>query len=369
MNAFLRFSLYSMLFLSLTSAHAFIMPSQNMDASQPHSTAPQSTVRQPTAPQAAPASQQSPKAQSHAKQSLPQQPQAAKPQAKQLLPAQSQPVAKAQASKQTAVQPTAAAPAIVPVSDETIAEMDQDLSPIRMEIYKDGPLVLGQPTSIVAYIYDKEGGIDANQLSPAPHNHFRLTLIDPSLASMLSLYPVATDNHGYYKFNMTFLKPGEYMLLGEITDAQGNVYAPTGSLKLPGNPQLISKSSHIEPGTIEKHQTINDLQFSATTTSKKIHAKQLVILDITAKHMTGEFHKGLEPHMNQYAHLIGINEQKTVIFHEDPINRAPTSSKQRGGPDVRFKLRFPEAGFYRLWVQFQVDGKPVLVPYDLEVLP
>lgn len=241
------------------------------------------------------------------------------------------------------------------------------VSPIKMEI---GPTQLhrGQPSSFVAYIYDKNGPLKSEQLSPSAHNQFRITLIDPSLSQVLSVYPTATDHNGYYKFDTTFEKSGTYTLFAEITDKQGKVYTPSSSLTIPGKPQVISKATHLPPGTVEPHQQVGDLHFSATTTSKKIQAKQLVILDITAKHLTGEFHKALEPHMNHYAHLIAVSEDKEVLIHVDPINAAPSATTRLGGPDVRFKLRFPKPGFYRLWVLFQIDGKPVVVPYDLEVV-
>jgi hypothetical protein len=49
------------------------------------------------------------------------------------------------------------------------------------------------------------------------------------------------------------------------------------------------------------------------------------------------------------------------------MGEEPENNDARGGPELDFHLSFPTSGFYRLFVQVQIEGKNVFVPLDVQV--
>jgi hypothetical protein len=58
-------------------------------------------------------------------------------------------------------------------------------------------------------------------------------------------------------------------------------------------------------------------------------------------------------------------------LHSHPTDMLPEGvdrATRRGGPEVEFKAIFPSAGPYRIWTQFQREGKVATVSFTIEVV-
>ena len=61
----------------------------------------------------------------------------------------------------------------------------------------------------------------------------------------------------------------------------------------------------------------------------------------------------LQPYLDTYAHVTGFREGDMAFTHLHPGNAVTTMG---GGPDLMFMIEAPEAGTYRLFIQFTVAG-------------
>ena len=77
----------------------------------------------------------------------------------------------------------------------------------------------------------------------------------------------------------------------------------------------------------------------------------------------------LEPVMGAFLHLVGFHESRTTALHVHPGTSRTPGSKDRGGPDLYFRLFAPWPGFFRLFVQVQRDGVQQFASFGLNVAP
>ncbi|MFH9005838.1 hypothetical protein ACH4E5_21745 [Streptomyces afghaniensis] len=64
----------------------------------------------------------------------------------------------------------------------------------------------------------------------------------------------------------------------------------------------------------------------------------------------------LQPYLGAYGHLVALRSGDLAYLHVHP-NGEPGDGKTRPGPDISFTATAPSAGSYRLFLDFQHDGK------------
>ena len=74
----------------------------------------------------------------------------------------------------------------------------------------------------------------------------------------------------------------------------------------------------------------------------------------------------LEPVMGSFAHIVGIAGDLHTVLHIHPHGPA-LQAADRGGPEVDFRLRPAAAGFYRLFVQVQTEGRIRCLRFGINV--
>jgi hypothetical protein len=62
-----------------------------------------------------------------------------------------------------------------------------------------------------------------------------------------------------------------------------------------------------------------------------------------------------------------ISEDSNVYLHCHPEQLTSPGADARGGPDIPFATFFPRPGRYKLWVQFQRQGRLGVVSYVVDV--
>lgn len=61
----------------------------------------------------------------------------------------------------------------------------------------------------------------------------------------------------------------------------------------------------------------------------------------------------LQPYLDTYAHMTGIRSDDLAFTHLHPADKV---NGDHGGPTLTFRTEFPEAGTWRLFLQFQTNG-------------
>jgi hypothetical protein len=69
----------------------------------------------------------------------------------------------------------------------------------------------------------------------------------------------------------------------------------------------------------------------------------------------------LEPYLGSIGHVVVLSEDGERYLHVHALEG------QGSGPEALFETEFPESGVYKIWGQFQRNGKVVTVPFVVEV--
>ncbi len=71
----------------------------------------------------------------------------------------------------------------------------------------------------------------------------------------------------------------------------------------------------------------------------------------------------LEPYLGARGHLVALREGDLAFLHVHPLDEATTGSV------IRFRVEWPSAGRYRLFLQYRSRGRVVTAPFTAEVTP
>ena len=107
---------------------------------------------------------------------------------------------------------------------------------------------------------------------------------------------------------------------------------------------------------------------------------------LRVRNEAGALVEGLEPFLGAWAHFVAIDPAHRHFIHAHPLGAESPGSAEPAtseslphahlpvdpGPppdEIRTKIIFPTSGIYRVWAQFQVDGRLITIPFDLNVGP
>jgi hypothetical protein len=76
---------------------------------------------------------------------------------------------------------------------------------------------------------------------------------------------------------------------------------------------------------------------------------------------TGKAITDLQPYLGAIGHVVIISEDTQTYLHVHPMDDSST------GPDAMFMTTFPKAGVYKIFGQFQQNGKVFVVPFIVKV--
>jgi hypothetical protein len=85
---------------------------------------------------------------------------------------------------------------------------------------------------------------------------------------------------------------------------------------------------------------------------------------------SGEPVKDLQPYLGAWGHALMLSEDASDFYHSHTTEAIPdnvNSMTVLSNTDVSFKAFFPRAGRYRVWSQFQRQGKLITVDFTIEV--
>jgi hypothetical protein len=89
------------------------------------------------------------------------------------------------------------------------------------------------------------------------------------------------------------------------------------------------------------------------------------LIDFTLSDADGRPISDLEPFLGAWGHMFIVSADLADAVHSHPI----TPLTDPGGPRIVFRQRFPRAGTYRVWVQFQRGGQVATLPFTVAVAP
>ncbi|MGO4272648.1 hypothetical protein AB4Z22_22875, partial [Paenibacillus sp. TAF58] len=71
--------------------------------------------------------------------------------------------------------------------------------------------------------------------------------------------------------------------------------------------------------------------------------------------------KDLQPYLGAVGHVVILTQDAENYLHVHPTD------EKTSGPDAKFMTTFPHRGIYKIWAQFQQNGKVFTIPFVIKV--
>jgi len=206
-------------------------------------------------------------------------------------------------------------------------------------------------------VSDPRSGAGVKHYQVIHERPLHLFIVSEDLAYFAHEHPELGAD-GVFRHITLLPKPGTYKLLAD--------FMPEG-----GTPQLIS---HV----ITTAGYTRSLTASIVKPHADLASKQGANLDVElvldppqplAGKKTMLFFKlkpavGLEPYLGAWGHMLAASNDLIDTIHAHPIYiTEPTAGEKQ----VQFNLFFPREAIYRVWVQFQREGKVNTVDFTIPV--
>ena len=199
------------------------------------------------------------------------------------------------------------------------------------------------------------------QFVEAHERLFHLFIISTDLERFAHVHPERQPDGSFVLTQA--LAPGEYMLMAEVLPQGGTPQMLQRTIVTPGYPgPMFAAPPRLAPTPLQ--QRAGDLMVRLSVpklTELRPTSFTFEIIDPA----TGRAAAGLEPYLGAAAHLLVIDDALQLPLHAHP--EQATSVAGTGGID--FDLRFPKAGVYKMWFQFQRNGQVQTVPFVVRVAP
>lgn len=221
--------------------------------------------------------------------------------------------------------------------------------------FSDSKPQANQPEELTIQI----NGHDGKPIQDFEINHekkLHLIIVSQDLSYFHHIHP---DFKGNGKFQITtqFPKGGKYKLIADFIPKGGTQTTQTTWVEVAG--------TSAKPVALQPDQTMTntiDGKEIKLSFDKDLKADQEVMLNFHIKDVkTKQPVTDLQPYLGAVGHVVILSADAEDYLHVHPMDEKAT------GPDAQFHTTFPHGGIYKIWGEFQHQGKVFTVSYVVNV--
>jgi hypothetical protein len=217
-----------------------------------------------------------------------------------------------------------------------------------------GNIQAGAETNLVIDVKDKSGKpIDKFETFQTKLMH--LIVVSDDLQTFSHIHPVYKQK-GRFEVQANFPQGGNYTLVSD--------YKPAGQAEQVSLMQVkvAGKSSSAPKVDFTKAKSIGDTKVQLTADNLKAGKETMLVFKM--QQANGQPVTDLKPYLGERGHLV-IMQQSSPLTRADYIH-AHAAEHGTGG-EVHFMTTFPKAGKYKMWGQFNRNGKIVTADFWVNV--
>jgi hypothetical protein len=220
-----------------------------------------------------------------------------------------------------------------------------------------------QPNTSSVYsfkIIDDQGNV-VKDFDTVHEKLMHFIVVRKDLANFQHVHPEFNATTGEFTLsNLNFPSDGPYRLFADFTPSASQL-AVTASEDL-----QVGNIANYQPQTIgntANSKTFDGYQFTLTSNPVKPATGSENILTFDIK-QDGKAIKDLEKYLGALGHSVILSEGDLQFIHAHPIE---DPAKPQTGK-VNFAVDFPEAGTYKVFTQFQRNGKVITTDFVVKVV-
>lgn len=232
--------------------------------------------------------------------------------------------------------------------------------PILAEFTPLEDLEVGKEGMVKLTLFTTTGKpIDWRSIAVSHTERIHAMVVDSSLEDYHHLHPRPEGPAGHYLFQFTPRRAGTYKVyLDMIPLINSRRTLLHGELSVSG-----SGSSPALGHRLRQEMAGYTFEFHCENAAHVTGEDLIFRLEVSSNSGSPFI---FEPVMDSYAHVVAFDEFRSGFAHLHPLNPF-IEGQDPADPDLRFQFNFQEPGHYRIWVQMQLSGLPLMVPFDLKV--
>ncbi len=258
-------------------------------------------------------------------------------------------------------------------SNQPVAQSHRSYS---MDITRETPnKIPGQPVSLT-YIIKNDKGEVLKDFETVHEKKMHFIVVREDLQNFQHLHPEFNQSSGEWTVDVTFPTDGPYRVFPDFTPA-----------KSANNPQLlpVTVNSRIGIGDMSKYKaqtatldtqskkTFGEYQVTHTLPTNLTKGQEVTY--ILTIERNGKTVMDLQPYLGAMGHSVILKESTLDFIHAHAgeasvhgIDHASgPDSALKTGPNIEFTTTFPASGIYKLFTQFQHQGKVQTTDYVIKV--
>lgn len=228
----------------------------------------------------------------------------------------------------------------------------------KASLVKPEMIRLNQPTPLAIEVTDPQGKA-ISQFDTFQEKLMHLIVVSDDLQFFTHIHPDYTGN-GRFEVAATFPQPGSYTLFSD--------YKPTGQKEVVSALKLQASVRSSPAPAIDLRQTKSFGETKATLSfgQPTIKAGEEVALNFSLKQATNNQPiTDLQPYLGERGHLVILKKSapltRTDYIHAHAMKGIPAGQ-------ITFMTKFPQPGKYKLWGQFNRNGKTVITDFWVNIL-
>ncbi|QJD82758.1 hypothetical protein [Cohnella herbarum] len=212
----------------------------------------------------------------------------------------------------------------------------------------------GENTLITVQIQDTDGkAIEDFDINHEKKLH--LIAVSKDLSYFDHIHPEYKGN-GQFEITTAFPSGGDYKLFADYIPTGGSATTKSEWIKVEGR---AAEQVPIEPS--DEHSVIVDGVEISLVNNHPEAGKEMMLNFKLSDAKSKEPITDLEPYLGAVGHVVILSEDTEQYLHVHPME------EKAKGPDAKFMTTFPNTGVYKIWGQFQRNGKTFISPFVVEV--
>jgi hypothetical protein len=213
----------------------------------------------------------------------------------------------------------------------------------------------GQDTELTLRILD-EAGKPLENFSISHEKLLHLIIVSEDLRDFRHIHP-GYDGEGVFRVITQFANGGRYKWFADFVPVGGETLTRIGWLTVDGKPLYDTPAAAPDSQLV---QAADGIQAELVLSDTKPGADTQLTFRFKDE-KTGKEIDDLQPYLGAAGHVVILSGDAETYLHVHPVD------EQSGGPEARFQTEFPSAGIYKIWGQFQRDGRVVTFPYVVQI--
>ncbi|HEX8738496.1 MAG TPA: cupredoxin domain-containing protein [Pyrinomonadaceae bacterium] len=227
-------------------------------------------------------------------------------------------------------------------------------------------------------VRNSQGGV-VKDLQIVHEKPMHLIVVSEDLAEFYHLHPEAQAD-GSYKASFAFKNGGKFKLYADLTPAKDRQMVRIFDLTIAGSER--AKEALKTDAKFER--TVEDLKVSMKPDGDFVANREITLTYSVFDARTNQPVTDLQKYLGETAHFVVVNKDLNEFVHAHPVsldnvkdgehqhdaNSSPKHDEKLSSAaanSVSARVSFPKAGIYKIWAEFQRNGKVTAVPFVVEV--